>query len=77
MAVDTELPFDDLERRVRELLKQEGFGVLTEIDVKSTLKEKLHVEFRRYKIWARAIRSSPIGPGPSSPGWGCCFPATW
>jgi uncharacterized protein (DUF302 family) len=42
--------FDDVEKRTREALKQEGFGVLTEIDVKDTLKKKLDVDFRRYKI---------------------------
>ncbi|OGP60929.1 MAG: hypothetical protein A2V67_01485 [Deltaproteobacteria bacterium RBG_13_61_14] len=42
--------FEAAESRVREELKKEGFGVLTEIDVKETLKKKLKVEFKRYKI---------------------------
>lgn len=48
-----ELPhtdYDDAVDRVTELLKEEGFGVLTEIDVKATLKNKLDVDFRRYVI---------------------------
>ena len=36
--------------RVTEELKKEGFGVLTQIDVKSTLKKKLDVDFRKYQI---------------------------
>jgi uncharacterized protein (DUF302 family) len=35
---------------VTKLLKEEGFGVLTEIDVKETLKKKLDVDFKKYKI---------------------------
>lgn len=42
--------FDDTLVKVAEELKKEGFGVLTEIDVKETLKQKLQVDFRRYKI---------------------------
>lgn len=45
-----EISFDDALSRVTEKLKKEGFGVLTEIDVKQTLKKKLDVEFRKYKI---------------------------
>ena len=42
--------FNDVEQKTREALKQEGFGVLTEIDVQETLKKKLNVNFQRYKI---------------------------
>ena len=42
--------FDDAVSRVTEELKKEGFGVLTEIDVRETLKKKLNVDFRRYRI---------------------------
>jgi uncharacterized protein (DUF302 family) len=49
-AKSTAYSFDDAITRVTEALKKEGFGVLTEIDVKETLKKKLNVDFRRYKI---------------------------
>ena len=42
--------YEDAIIKVTEELKNEGFGVLTEIDVKETLKKKLNVDFRKYKI---------------------------
>ncbi|KAF0243355.1 MAG: hypothetical protein FD183_28 [Chitinophagaceae bacterium] len=42
--------FENIIERVTESLKAEGFGVLTEIDIKATLKKKLDVDFYNYKI---------------------------
>lgn len=44
------LSYEDAVEKVREELKKEGFGVLTEIDVKATLKKKLDVDFDDYVI---------------------------
>jgi uncharacterized protein (DUF302 family) len=50
MGVDVALPYEQALERTTEELKKEGFGVLTTIDVKQTLKQKLDKEFRRYTI---------------------------
>ena len=42
--------FDTAIQKVTEQLKEEGFGVLTEINVSETLKKKIDVDFRKYKI---------------------------
>ena len=42
--------FDEAVARVKDELKKEGFGILTEIDVQETLKKKLNVYFRKYRI---------------------------
>jgi len=45
-----DMPYDQTVEKVREALAAEGFGILTEIDVKATLKEKIDVNFRPYII---------------------------
>ena len=44
------MSFEDAIKKIVEELRKEGFGILTEIDVKETLKKKLDVDFRKYKI---------------------------
>ena len=50
LSAKTTLPFEDAVERVRDELKNEGFGVLCEIDVQATLKEKLGVDGEPYMI---------------------------
>jgi uncharacterized protein (DUF302 family) len=45
-----DISFDEAIERVTEELKKEGFGILTDIDVQNTLKKKLDVSFRKYRI---------------------------
>jgi uncharacterized protein (DUF302 family) len=45
-----DISFDEAIERVTEELKKEGFGILTDIDVQGTLKKKLDVSFRKYRI---------------------------
>ena len=49
-TVQLKTDFETAIQRVTDALKVEGFGVLTEIDVKATLKKKIDVDFRPYKI---------------------------
>ena len=45
-----DISFDEAVAKATEELKKGGFGILTEIDVKETLKKKLNVDFRKYRI---------------------------
>ncbi len=44
------LPYDEAVEKTKEALKQEGFGVLSEIDMKEKLKEKLQIDYKPYVI---------------------------
>ena len=50
MRTETKLDYEEAIAAVTEALKAEGFGVLTEIDVKATFKKKLDIDFQRYVI---------------------------
>ena len=49
-GLELNLPLDEADARVRAVLKTEGFGVLTEIDVQATLKDKLGVDVSPERI---------------------------
>lgn len=50
LRVALNVPYEEARERVAAVLKEEGFGVLTEIDVKATLAAKLGADFRKYVI---------------------------
>jgi uncharacterized protein (DUF302 family) len=50
MKKQTRATFEEVLARLPDLLKAEGFGVLTQIDVKETLKQKIGVDFKKYRI---------------------------
>lgn len=50
LRVTLDVPYEEAIAKATAALKEEGFGVLTEIDVKATLKKKLDADFRRYVI---------------------------
>jgi len=50
LAKTVDLPFDEAIDRITAALADQGFGILTEIDVRATLKKKLDVDFPAYRI---------------------------
>ena len=60
--VNLDYPFEEAIERLTAALKEEGFGILTRIDVHTTLKEKIGKDFRNYVILGSATRRWPIAP---------------
>jgi uncharacterized protein (DUF302 family) len=50
MKRQIQLSYDEALARLPEILKSEGFGIITEIDIQDTLKKKIGADFRRYRI---------------------------
>jgi uncharacterized protein (DUF302 family) len=49
------IPFNEVLSKITQTLQQQGFGIITTIDIKDTLKQKLNVNFRNYKILGACI----------------------
>jgi uncharacterized protein (DUF302 family) len=66
-TIQLAMPYEDARERAEAALKEQGFGVVTEIDMRATMRQKLDVEFRKYailgacnpKLAIRALTSEP------------------
>ena len=68
--------FESVEAKAREMLAEQGFGVLTEVNVKNTLKEKLDIDFGKYQILGACNPSLAFEALSSELGVGLFMPCT-
>ena len=72
MRARINLPYEQAVQKTTDALKAEGFGVLTQIDVKATLKQKINADFRRYVILGACNPRSLIVRSRPTWTWACC-----
>ena len=81
LATTVSVPWAEAVDRTRAALAAQGFGILTEINVRSTFEAKLGAEAADavgdYVILVPAIRPLPAAPSPLNRKWARCCPATW
>ena len=69
-------PFDAVVTDLTAGLKEQGFGVLTDIDVQATLKSKIGADMMKYRILGACARASRMKRCRSRINWACSSPAT-
>jgi hypothetical protein len=75
IRVALNLPYEQAVEKTTGALKAEGFGVLTQIDMQATLKQKINADFRRYVILGACNPSLSHRASWPTWTWACCSPA--
>ncbi len=73
-TIHLDIPYEDARGRTETALKEQGFGVITEIDMRATMRQKLDVEFRKYAILGACNPSLALRAMTADPQMGLLLP---